>query len=123
MQTGLYSHRNGFLSNGREERFDGSQTTFPKLLREAGYQTAVVGKWHLVSDPQGFDYWDILYGQGVYYNPPMNRMGRRIKHTGYVTEIVTDLALDWLKSQPRRREALCADVPAQGLALAVAAAA
>ena len=76
VQTGLYSHRNGFYSNGGDV-FDGSQTTFPKLLQKVGYQTAIVGKWHLVSDPQGYDYWNILYGQGQYYNPPMNRMGQR----------------------------------------------
>ena len=68
--TGKYSHLNGFYNN-TNSRFDGSQTTFPKLLRAAGYQTALIGKWHLVSDPTGFDLWHILPGQGVYYNPPM----------------------------------------------------
>jgi arylsulfatase A-like enzyme len=71
----------------------------PKLLKQAGYQTAIVGKWHLVSDPTGFDYWNILPGQGQYYNPPMIRMGQREKHEGYVTDILTDLSLDWLKNQ------------------------
>ena len=97
VQTGLYSHRNGFYSNGGDV-FDGSQTTFPKLLQKVGYQTAIVGKWHLVSDPQGYDYWNILYGQGQYYNPPMNRMGQRVQHQGYTTDIITDLALDWLEN-------------------------
>ena len=73
--TGKYSHINGFYNN-TNSRFDGSQTTFPKLLQAAGYQTAIIGKWHLVSDPTGFDYWEILPGQGVYYNPPMIRNGR-----------------------------------------------
>ena len=81
VQTGLYSHRNGFYSNGGDV-FDGSQTTFPKLLQKAGYQTAIIGKWHLESDPQGFDYWNILYGQGQYYNPPMDRMGKRVQYAG-----------------------------------------
>lgn len=94
--TGKYSHLNGFYNN-TNSRFDGSQTTFPKLLQRAGYQTAIVGKWHLVSDPTGFDYWNILPGQGVYYNPQMIRNGERLKRTGYVTDIITDLSLDWLK--------------------------
>ena len=65
--TGKYSHKNGFYDN--RSTFDGSQVTFPKLLQSAGYQTAIVGKWHLVSDPTGFDYWEILPGQGQYYRP------------------------------------------------------
>jgi arylsulfatase A-like enzyme len=96
--TGTYSHRNGFYNN-TNSRFDGSQTTFPKLLHAAGYQTAFVGKWHLVSDPTGFDHWEILPGQGRYYNPPMIRNGRRVTHDGYVTDVITDRTLDWLKNQ------------------------
>ncbi len=97
--SGKYSHANGFLTNGGKMRFDGSQVTFPKLLQSAGYQTAVIGKWHLVSDPTGFDYWHILPGQGAYYNPPMNDNGRAVKHVGYSTDIITDLSLDWLKNR------------------------
>jgi arylsulfatase A-like enzyme len=67
--TGKYSHLNGFARNG--DVFDGSQPTVAKLLRQAGYQTAVIGKWHLGSEPTGFDYWHILIGQGPYYNPRM----------------------------------------------------
>ena len=67
MLTGKHSHKNGFIDNAHT--FDGSQQTFPKLLRQAGYQTAMIGKWHLTSDPTGFDYWNILIGQGDYYNP------------------------------------------------------
>jgi arylsulfatase A-like enzyme len=96
--TGKYSHRNGFYNNSNS-RFDGAQVTFPKLLQKAGYQTAIVGKWHLVSDPTGFDYWEILPGQGAYYNPPMIREGQRVKHEGYVTDIITNLSLDWLKNR------------------------
>lgn len=96
--TGKYSHLNGFYNN-TNGRFDGSQTTFPKLLQKAGYQTAMIGKWHLVSDPTGFDYWEVLPGQGRYYNPPMFRMGKRVMHEGYTTDIVTDLSLDWLKQR------------------------
>ena len=57
--------------------FDGTQQTFPKLMQQAGYQTALVGKWHLASDPTGFDYWNILVGQGPYYNPPMIENGKQ----------------------------------------------
>lgn len=94
--TGKHSHINGFRMNVGGN-FDGSQQTFPKLLQKAGYQTAIVGKWHLTSEPQGFDYYETLYDQGPYYNPPMNRNGERIKHTGYTTEIITDLSLKWLE--------------------------
>jgi arylsulfatase A-like enzyme len=94
--TGKYSHLNGFYNN-TNSRFDGSQATFPKLLQRAGYQTAIVGKWHLVSDPTGFEYWEILPGQGQYYNPPMIRNGRQVKHEGYTTDVITARALGWLK--------------------------
>ena len=67
MLTGKHSHINGFKDN--HSTFDGSQQTVAKLLRQAGYQTAVVGKWHLISEPQGFDYWNVVPGQGQYYNP------------------------------------------------------
>ncbi len=100
--TGKYSHANGFYDNNRG-RFDGSQPTMPKLLHAAGYQTAIVGKWHLVTDPTGFDYWDILPGQGRYYNPPMIRMGERVQRDGYVTDIITDLSLDWLKQRDKSK--------------------
>lgn len=95
--TGKYSHANGFYNNSNN-RFDGSQTTFPKLLQAAGYTTALIGKWHLVSEPTGFDYWHILPGQGIYYNPPMIDNGERVRHEGYVTEIITDLSLEWLRN-------------------------
>jgi arylsulfatase A-like enzyme len=96
--TGKYSHINGKIDNSRKA-FDGSQQTFPKLLQKAGYQTAMIGKWHLRSDPTGFDYWNILPGQGLYYNPVLIEMGERKKYTGYVTDIITDHALKWLKNR------------------------
>lgn len=95
--TGKYSHLNGVIDNA--VTFNGSQQTFPKLLQKAGYETAIIGKWHLKSDPTGFDYWNILPGQGVYYNPAMIEMGQRKKCTGYVTDIITDLCLKWLKER------------------------
>ncbi len=100
--TGKYSHKNGFYNNSNS-KFDGSQVTAPKLLQAAGYQTAIVGKWHLISDPTGFDFWQILPGQGVYYNPPMIRNGERMANDGYVTDIITDASLDWLKSRDKSK--------------------
>ena len=96
--TGKHSHINGFLDNDFC-RFDGSQTTFPKLLRKAGYQTALIGKWHLVSEPQGFDHWQIVPGQGNYYSPDfIGPGGRKTYAGGYLTDTITDMALDWLKT-------------------------
>jgi arylsulfatase A-like enzyme len=95
--TGKYSHLNGFTRNGN--RFNGQQQTVPKLLQQAGYQTAMVGKWHLKSEPTGFDFWHVLIGQGPYYNPPMKTPDGVVKHTGYTTEVITDVALDWLKTK------------------------
>lgn len=100
--TGKYSHLNGFEQNGRT--FNGEQQTVAKLLQAAGYQTAVVGKWHLRSTPTGFDYYNVLIGQGPYYNPPMRVKGSAgqpevVKHTGYTTDIITDHTLDWLETK------------------------
>lgn len=102
--TGKYSHKNGFYRNGN--KFDGTQVTFPKLLKKSGYQTAVIGKWHLGEhmEPTGFSYSEVLVGQGPYYNPVMLRdengdgMRTRKKYTGYTTDIITDLAMEWLKN-------------------------
>jgi arylsulfatase A-like enzyme len=102
VQTGTYSHINGFYNNSNC-RFDSSQITFPRLLRAAGYQTATIGKWHLESDPTGFDYWEILPGQGRYYQPPMIRNGEKVQHQGYVTDIITHLSLDWLKKRDKTK--------------------
>jgi arylsulfatase A-like enzyme len=101
--TGKYSHLNGFMTNG-SGAFDGSQQTFPKLVQKAGYQTALIGKWHLKSTPTGFDHYDILKGQGPYYNPPMitggeNGEPKTVPHTGYTTEIITEKTLHWLKNK------------------------
>ena len=95
--TGKHSHLNGFMRNGN--LFDGSQPTFPKLLRKAGYTTAVIGKWHLGSDPEGFDHWEILPGQGDYYNPVLIDAEGRRRAEGYCTDIVTDLAIEWMEER------------------------
>ncbi|UCH64258.1 MAG: sulfatase [Fidelibacterota bacterium] len=93
--TGKYSHLNGVTDNKLE--FDGTQQTFPKLLQQAGYETAMIGKWHLKSEPTGFDYWNVLPGQGLYHNPVMIEMGERKTYEGYVSDIITDHCLTWLK--------------------------
>ncbi len=99
--TGKHSHLNGVLTNA--ERFDGAQMTFPKLLKEEGYRTALFGKWHLKSEPTGFDHYERLIGQGPYYNPKMrfpaeNDAGFADRiHEGYTTDVITDLALEWLE--------------------------
>ena len=94
--TGKYSHINGFLKNEGQTPFDGSQQTFPKLLQSAGYNTAMIGKWHLGSDPTGFDHWEILPGQGNYYNPDFINKDGRHRENGYVTEIITDKSIQWI---------------------------
>ncbi|MEM7391156.1 MAG: sulfatase [Verrucomicrobiota bacterium] len=93
--TGKHSHKNGFLGNFSRS-FDGNQFTFPKALQKVGYQTAMIGKWHLKSNPTGFDYWEILPGQGSYYNPRFIKEDGKKDYIGYCTTVTTDLALEWL---------------------------
>lgn len=97
IMTGKHSHVNGFPDNDFS-RFDGTQTTFPKLLQKAGYQTSLIGKWHLVSQPTGFDHWEILPGQGSYYNPEFITAAGPRKEQGYCTDLITDKALAWLET-------------------------
>jgi arylsulfatase A-like enzyme len=100
--TGQHSHKNGFIDN--RSRFDSSKVTFPKLLQQAGYQTAVIGKWHLVSYPTGFDYWKIVPGQGLYVNPRFITMqGDTITQKGYATDIITDESLNWLNNRDKNK--------------------
>lgn len=99
--TGKYSHMNGMKDNGTY--FNGAQRTLPKIYKEQGYHTAIVGKWHLFSTPTGFDYWNILPDQGNYYNPKFTKNGKDTVYTGYVTDVITDMALSWIdqnKDQP-----------------------
>ncbi|MGY8696301.1 MAG: sulfatase family protein [Verrucomicrobiia bacterium] len=99
--TGKYSHKNG--QRGNRDTFDGGQPTFPKMLQAAGYQTAMIGKWHLKSEPTGFDYWNILPGQGLYVNPVFIEMGEKKTQEGYVTDIITDKAIDWVKKRDKEK--------------------
>ena len=101
MLTGKFSHVNGFMDN--HSTFDGNQQTVAKILHNAGYQTAVIGKWHLVSDPQGFDYWNIVPGQGDYYNPDFIENGNRTRIPGYVTNLTTDFAINWLNQRDKSK--------------------
>ena len=101
--TGKHSHKNGFTNN-EHGIFDGSQQTMPKLMQKAGYQTALIGKWHLVSKPTGFDFYDILPGQGGYYNPNFIHMDGTMSRTeGYCTDIITDKAIDWMENRDKSR--------------------
>ena len=99
--TGKHSHANGKRTN--MDRFDPKQVTFPKLLRAAGYQTALIGKWHLREDPQGFDYWEVLRGQGNYYNPDFRTKDGSQRRTGYATDLTTDLAIKWLENRDPKK--------------------
>jgi N-acetylglucosamine-6-sulfatase len=101
--TGLYAHAHGVLSNEQVE-LPASLATYPQLLQSAGYETAFVGKWHMNAQSDaprpGFTYWLSFRGQGVYENPLLNENGRAIQRSGYLTDLLTDYAVDWLR-RPR----------------------
>ena len=96
--TGTYNHVNGVKT--LSDRLDGRQQTVSKLLQQQGYQTAIIGKWHLGhggdSDPTGFDFWSVVPGQGDYIDPSFIEMGQTIKVQGYATDIITDKSIDWM---------------------------
>jgi len=100
--TGKLSHKNGFKDN--TSTFDGSQDSFVKQLHTNGYQTAWIGKWHLESEPQGFDYWKVLVGQGFYYNPDFLEINKgKVTDKGYVTDIITDESEKWLDNRDKSK--------------------
>lgn len=96
--TGKYSHLNGVPVFNR---FDGGQQHVAKLLQQAGYYTAMIGKWHLGSDPTGFDYWNILPGQGVYNDPTLYEKDGSTVYKGYATDVIADLTIETLKQRPK----------------------
>ena len=104
LMTGLYSHQNGqrTLTGG----LDTTKTFFPELLQQAGYQTAIIGKWHLGCDPKGFDYYRVLRGQGEYYAPEFKTKesnGKYIREEGYATDVITDHAIEYLESRDKSK--------------------
>ena len=105
--TGAYSHVHGIYGNSERadavESLDPQVPTFPELLRQAGYATGLVGKYHIRQNPRGFDHWCIHPGQGEYFDPVYIRNGRRVQKKGYATDITTDLALEYLESVDKNR--------------------
>lgn len=108
MLTGRHSHNNAFLYNYGGPAFNGAQPTYPKMLQAAGYQTGIVGKWHLISQPTGFDNWQVFISQGEYWNPYFLSRGPKggtlkRQERGYVTDLVTTKAIDWMENRDKSK--------------------
>ncbi|MFD0715368.1 sulfatase [Paenibacillus sp. GCM10027626] len=103
--TGVYNHINGVKT--LDDHLDGTMMNFPKLLQQAGYETAIIGKWHLGhggnSDPTGFHYWNVLPDQGDYFDPEFIEMGKTKRINGYVTDIITAMSIDWIKKRDKNK--------------------
>ena len=103
--TGKYSHQHGQIRLGGST-FDPNQPVFPAMLKANGYQTAVIGKWHLRGTPQGFDHYKVLQGQGNYYAPTFlseNSNGQYIREEGYASDLITDSAIEWMDKRDKQR--------------------
>lgn len=107
MLTGKHSHKNGYKDNTTGAIFNGQQQTVQQLLQQGGYQTAMIGKWHLGGTPTCFDYWTILPGQGDYYNPDFITPEGTVRYDGYVTNVITDLSIDWLREKRDTAKPFC----------------
>lgn len=104
LMTGLYSHQNGQRQLGKG--IDVSKTFFSEILQQHGYQTAVVGKWHMQCEPKGFDYYAVLWDQGEYYNPEFKTKqtnGKYVKEEGYATKLITDHAIEFLQNRDKSK--------------------
>ena len=98
--TGLYSHQNG--QRQLLEGIDSTRTFFSELLQQAGYETGMIGKWHLMCTPKGFDYYHVFWDQGTYYNPQFmgqDTQGKYIREEGYATELITKHAVEFLDNR------------------------
>ena len=102
--TGKYSHVNGLKDNGPNRYFDPSQQQIQKILSQHNYQTAWVGKWHLQTLPNGFDYWNILPDQGNYFQPDfINMQNDTVRVKGYVTDLISDFSINWLNNRNQQK--------------------